>query len=371
MLTTILGKAIDLSKQNCAYWYNHQAAVQLRHHIVQSAEIFEVYVQLYTVERRQDSLSFYLQNNYSSEDHKELQEGIDTLSSSDHLLVVKLLLPDTVNNLMIVEYRNQQSYYFPIQLKYTTAKHPSFYLSKEQETAPDFNRFVNEGTYHLQGVHNQDSVFVYRYQEQFTAADPPMQTSFGLSPQLQFDSVYVSSKKQIQFEEGFFYFIQLDSASDVGITRYVGDRYYPKLTRLDALIPPVRYIARKSEYEVFEINSNKKKTFDQFWLSLYPIKRNASDAIAAYYQSVSHANELFSSYKPGWKTDQGMIYMVMGVPDEVIREDWKEIWRYEGGITFEFRIISNLFALQQYYLTRSSELSDDWYRAVRTLRNNR
>ncbi len=38
---------------------------------------------------------------------------------------------------------------------------------------------------------------------------------------------------------------------------------------------------------------------------------------------------LFTSYKEGWKTDKGMIFIVLGPPDKVQRSKDREVWTYD------------------------------------------
>ncbi|MDP2807023.1 MAG: GWxTD domain-containing protein, partial [bacterium] len=55
----------------------------------------------------------------------------------------------------------------------------------------------------------------------------------------------------------------------------------------------------------------------------------------AYYDRVNYANEQFGSvFKPGWKSDMGMVYILFGLADEIERHPFEleypayEIWYY-------------------------------------------
>ena len=363
--------AIDLSKQNCSYWYDPLAEITSQHQVVKKENRFDVYLQLYSQSRLVDSMSFFMQRSYTAEEHTEFVPVVDTIRSSDQLLIIHFTVPDTADNLLLLEYRHFFPFYFPIQLKYTNISYAGFRLQKTEEPSQTFRRYFEEGKYHSPELDSYDSLFVYRYKDSFLPADPPMSDNSGVSPTLEVDSVLVLSSENIQLDRAYFYFLQEDSSNAIGVSGYAGTRFFPKLTTLQDLIGPINYIGRKSEIQKIQSASDQKKAFDSFWLGLYPIKRNASDAIAAYYQMVSQANELFTNYKPGWKTDRGMIYIVLGKPSNVTRYDWREVWTYEDGVNFEFRIISNLFAPQQHYLMRKQDLANPWYAAVRSLRNNR
>ena len=41
------------------------------------------------------------------------------------------------------------------------------------------------------------------------------------------------------------------------------------------------------------------------------------------------ANQYFTSFKEGWKTDRGMVYMVFGPPDTAVLNGQQEIWEYK------------------------------------------
>jgi hypothetical protein len=86
------------------------------------------------------------------------------------------------------------------------------------------------------------------------------------------------------------------------------------------------------------------------------------------YFFIKKANELFTSYKEGWKTDRGMVYVIFGNPDRVFRENKKEIWLY-GDIRFEFKIISNLFAPKMYVLLRDKGYEKIWIKKITDLRS--
>jgi GWxTD domain-containing protein len=373
VLFILCGKAIaiDLSEQNCSYWYDPLAEVAVQNIVVSSPGQFEVYLQLYAQHRLTDSLTFYSQRSYTAIEHYKLVPQFDTLRSSDQLFIVHFSVPDTTDNVLLLEYRNGKSYFFPIQLKFTNVKYPDFYIQGSQGSNGIIEKYLARGSYRVSSAAASDSVYVYRYKDVFSAADPPMSEATSANPRLSIDTLSLVPYDQFELTAGHFYLVQKDTSGFDGRTYYVGDAYFPKLTKLEELLGPIRYIARRSELQKIEDASDRKKAFDSFWLGLYPIKRNASDAIASYYQKVAQANEMLTSYKPGWKTDRGMVFIVFGIPSEVKRYDWREVWNYPGGLSFEFRIISNLFANQQYYLMRSQALAEPWYEAVKTLRNNR
>lgn len=96
-----------------------------------------------------------------------------------------------------------------------------------------------------------------------------------------------------------------------------------------------------------------------------------------YLQRIKEADEKYkSSFKPGWKTDQGVVFLKYGTPSDIDRHHSEsgtkpyEVWRYEhieGGVIFVF---IDRIGLSQYVLihsTKRGELSDpNWQRYIAT-----
>ena len=148
----------------------------------------------------------------------------------------------------------------------------------------------------------------------------------------------------------------------------VRQKYYPKMKLIDELISPMTYITSRSELAEIRNAKNLKIAFENFWLNIFMSSEGAAASIRSYYRAIKKANELFTTYKEGWKTDRGMIYVIFGSPDRVFRANRKEIWFY-GDIQFEFKIISNLFAPQMYVLLRNKGYEEIWVKKITDLRS--
>ncbi len=110
---------------------------------------------------------------------------------------------------------------------------------------------------------------------------------------------------------------------------------FPQITSMDEMIDALIYIARDREMDRIleaETIDERRKEFEKFWLERTGNPRGAADLIKRYYSRVEEANLLFSSHKRGWKTDRGMVYIVMGPPNYVDRRygDGRRlfVWRY-------------------------------------------
>lgn len=111
----------------------------------------------------------------------------------------------------------------------------------------------------------------------------------------------------------------------------VTDPNFPRVETLDQLVDALGYIAY--EREVARIREarhplERRSRFDAFWGSLVPQRAVASNLVQTYYARIEEANLLFSGFKEGWKTDRGMIYVIMGAPLYIDAYAESEVWRY-------------------------------------------
>ncbi|RME17582.1 MAG: GWxTD domain-containing protein [Bacteroidetes bacterium] len=89
------------------------------------------------------------------------------------------------------------------------------------------------------------------------------------------------------------------------------------------------------------------------------------------------ANRLFTSYKYGWQTDRGMIYIVFGPPEDIQKTYLFEKWYYSlngqrNALVFTFyRNKNNPFTNSDFILERSDYYKDLWYFAVERIRQGR
>lgn len=144
---------------------------------------------------------------------------------------------------------------------------------------------------------------------------------------------------------------------------------YPQLTRHENMIDPIRYISTNSEYKNVKNSINTKQAIDDFWLNLLKDEDKAKKALKIYYNRVETANQHFTDYREGWKTDRGIIYIVFGQPNTIYKNTNQETWIYgeEGNIlSLSFKFIRNNhpISVNNYDLIRNSDYKSSWYRAV-------
>jgi hypothetical protein len=54
----------------------------------------------------------------------------------------------------------------------------------------------------------------------------------------------------------------------------------------------------------------------------------AKNVISLFYSRVEEANKRFSCYKEGWKTDMGMLFILLGPPWQVETPVQQIVWHY-------------------------------------------
>lgn len=71
--------------------------------------------------------------------------------------------------------------------------------------------------------------------------------------------------------------------------------------------------------------------------------QKAEKLILEFNRRVMYANHHFSSHKIGWKTDRGMMYILLGPPDRISDDLRSEIWSYgfTSSISREFTFVRN------------------------------
>lgn len=243
---------------------------------------------------------------------------------------------------------------------------------------PQLRNYANVGdTLILRDVSGTSkTLYGVRYRHDFDAASSPMNTApRPTSRALTVDSSMTITTNQpfVLPHEGLYYFVE-DTSATTGIGLVVTDRRFPKLTRPEKLVKPVLYMSTSTEINELNGAQDTKKAFDRYWLSLMSGNEEvAKKTLRAYFNRVEEANRLFTTYKEGWKTDKGMIYIVLGAPDRVQRNRDREVWVYNrranvSEVNFTFAKKPNQFVEDHYELVRYIEYQPIWYPIVEAWR---
>ena len=94
---------------------------------------------------------------------------------------------------------------------------------------------------------------------------------------------------------------------------------------IEEAIEQLEYIASGSEIDTLEdaeTIEEKMELFRAFWKKKDPSPNTEeNELMLEYYRRIDYANQNFKGYKGrGWATDMGMVYIMLGPPDQVHRE---------------------------------------------------
>jgi GWxTD domain-containing protein len=249
-------------------------------------------------------------------------------------------------------------------------------LFESKNDLPVMERWVNQNTsYHATDLDPQDlELYITHFPYNFESAAPPMSTKEVSEKELQKDSSYLTfDGTDMMFDKEGYYLFQSDTTSRKGFGWGMYNDAFPKYNQVQQLIPPLKYITTPDEFEKIS-EEMSKKAFDNFWLKIGRRPQTARSMISKYYSRVEEANRLFTSYKEGWKTDKGMIYIIYGPPHQVKRTENDETWWYfDGEATrqvFQFLQFSHVFYPYNYVLLRDEKYRRSWFTAVDLIRNN-
>ncbi len=162
----------------------------------------------------------------------------------------------------------------------------------------------------------------------------------------------------------------------------IKSKSYPTLKTPEELARPLIYLMSEKEYqELMSISDpvEMKRAIDLFWLTNIKNSKTAKSVVELYYERVEEANKQFSNFKEGWKTDQGMVYILFGPPWHIDSSLNKMAWRYsynlsdpEKNFYFEAPKLNNkYFPFDNYLLERSPSYYGVQYQQVELWRNGR
>lgn len=194
----------------------------------------------------------------------------------------------------------------------------------------------------------------------------------------------IATKVQANFEGWFslnlgqegIYFLRTDSLSNQGCAMFMFGDGFPKVTSHKQMIESIRFITSKDEYENLISATDKQKAIEEFWIKIGGSNERAKQLIKSYYGRVQSANEQFATYKEGWRTDRGMIYIIYGAPTTVYQTSDHQTWIYgDSGspfsTTFQFEKQNNMLSNNVFILRRDPMLKNSWYLAVDAWREGR
>lgn len=212
------------------------------------------------------------------------------------------------------------------------------------------------------------------FEETFPPAAPPFAGShpeaYHYSPKkITLLPVANGQSEYVQYVGEGIYHFQHDSTQREGLTLFRFHDDYPEVTRAQQMVEPLRYLTSNAEYEKLRRAAEPRQAIDSFWVATAGNPERATELIRDYYSRVQYVNRFFTSYKEGWKTDRGMLYIIYGAPSTVYRRQDIETWIYgrQGNrvfLRFDFIRAINPFSGNDYELQRDQQFKEQWYNAI-------
>lgn len=173
-----------------------------------------------------------------------------------------------------------------------------------------------------------------------------------------------------------FYLIQTDTTNPAGLFLSGYDKSYPMVKDVASMISPLEYLSTTEEFRRLRQADSSKIALDNFWLKLGGNVAISREMIRVFYNRMFYANLYFNSYKPGWKTDRGMIYLVFGPPSYIKKTATSETWEYfvkedASNLTIKFIKAGSPYSSNHYIMQRSDTFTPYWRMAIDSWRSGR
>lgn len=151
---------------------------------------------------------------------------------------------------------------------------------------------------------------------------------------------------------------------------------FPRVATLDQMVEALVYLTYPEEWAFLRAARTPvelRHRFDAFWGRLVGDRRRAARLLRLYYERIEQANWQFSTFKEGWQTDRGMVYVMLGPPYFVEERLDVQVWYYtyneDPRYVFVFeRVRSSNEAFINYVLRRQPFYDVVWQQVLRRWR---
>ncbi len=254
-----------------------------------------------------------------------------------------------------------------------------FVESMGEPVEPKYNNIVYSGKNYkiTSGRIKNKSVTVNYYAFDDYMPSPPASTARSSSSFQIPDSVYhYKFGDTIQFENKGIYFFQASENDNSGLILLNAGQFFPKIKTVSQMLEPLQHFCTRREYNEIKKSENLKESIDEFWFSKSNDVRIAKEQIRVFYNRVQLANNFFTDYRKGFKSDRGMIYIIFGAPSAVRRNQDAEEWFYGenpeiSGLSFIFYKEEHPVFGHEYKLRRNTTYQTIWGQAISTWRAGR
>jgi GWxTD domain-containing protein len=362
---------------NYRYRYNPEEAFVFQMHPVHTATGWVTHYKLLLRDSLSDpkeySIRWELREELGDKDGKSLAADSSQLKIGKHAITGQIALSQQGKIFLTAKIQHpaqKKAWYFYQPLNEATPV--NCFLKNNGKAIVD--SYVKKGV-PLQVADATTTSIVTYYRNAFPAGAPPFSESQGrVSKGIKADSVFQwPAGTEISLQNKGLYLVQQDTATQQGIAFRV-EEDYPRLAKVESLADPLVYICTKEEFQRVKVAKGDKKAFDKVILGITGDAERASTLFRSYFRRVELANEYFTSYKEGWKTDRGMIFIIFGLPEEIFRFEDREVWSYKQDnlkLSLTFIRSSTLFDPDNFVLIRAKRYQETWYATIDLWRNAR
>lgn len=279
-----------------------------------------------------------------------------------------------VLRIILTDVNRKLSYENLINIDRGDAQNRQNFLMKSASNHVKFINFVAiDEAFTLGNNQGGETYKVRYYDREFPLALPPYSANNSMQFKYAADSLFtISQTDTFSFKKHGFYHFQINDKNKEGYTVFCFEYDFPLVTQKLQLGGPLRYLTNNSEFKEIEETTDKdslKYIVDKFWLKSAGSVSKGKYLVNSYYSRVQDANIFFTSYLEGWKTDRGIVYVMLGPPSKVIRSSSSETWVYGNessslDMVFNFAKVYNPFTNNDYALSRLNKYRYIWGQAV-------
>jgi len=380
LIILILPAAVSaqaISGFNLNYLYDPDAEIGLQVKTVRTGNIISAYYRMDV-----------LRKEYKTEDYSftwERRSSMNARSGEPFRGIDSVLMASEKMRLGVIrELTEEKPWFAVLQIKNNVTQGVfSYFIAFEsnwpvthylkQNGVPVMREYIQSGnSYQIGNFNPEKPLFGFYYKRSFQPAPPPFTRNAPEEKVLKADSVFVLKKSEFSPKSAGLYLFQEDTLSASGLAVVVAKPPYPKYNTIAGLSGPLIYITTVEEQRDLKSVNNDKAKFDKVILGITKDTDRAKSFMRTYYKGIELANQNFTGYKEGWKTDMGMIFTVFGAPSEVSRTTANEVWYYEGIKTkFIFHRSGSVFAPYNWFLQRENSFSQSWFSTIDLWRKGR
>jgi len=229
----------------------------------------------------------------------------------------------------------------------------NFKLVSSYSGYPKFMRFFLPGeqfniTHRDQQIDTlQVDYFSFKNELPRPPVNASMDYTMNYSPDTTYKIATTDTSHYVLQTRGRFH-VRMDASREEGLTLFNFGGSFPQVKNPDELLEPLFYLATLAEYRDLRTNDNR----------------------------VVYSNLYFTSNKEGWKTDQGMIFILFGPPGRIQMTGKGERWYYFAKrrsmpIEFRFNRKTDVLLDQSLEWVQTTESKMLWNDAVSSWRKGR